>query len=59
MLQLEPWAIPHEKTDPWVAKQVQKVLSPPLDDFTQQTMYLEDEDSAWFGEWIHSWTVVI
>jgi len=58
-LRLESDAIPHEKTDPWVAKQVQKVLSPPADDFTQQKMYLEDEDSAWFGEWIPSSAVVV
>src|SRR5271168_1030218 len=47
---LAPGAIPHEKTDPWVAKQIQKVFSPPLDEFTYQGMYLEDEDTAWFSE---------
>jgi hypothetical protein len=47
-------AIPHEKTDPWIAKQVQKVFSPPLDDFAYERMYLEDEDTAWFGGFIPS-----
>src|SRR5438034_11314507 len=47
---LAPGAIPHEKTDAWVAKQVQKVLSPQQDEFAYQKMFLEDEDTAWFGE---------
>lgn len=47
---LAPGAIPHEKTDPWVAKQVQKVLSPMSDEFAYQKQYLEDEETAWFGE---------
>jgi hypothetical protein len=47
---LAPGDIPHEKTDSWVAKQVQKVFSPPLDEPTYQRMHLEDEDTAWFGE---------
>ena len=51
---LAPGDIPHEKTDSWVAKQVQKVFSPPLDESTYQRMHLEDEDTAWFGEQIPS-----
>jgi hypothetical protein len=47
---LAPGAIPHEKTDPWVAKQVQNVLTPNSDDFASQQLYLEDEETAWFGE---------
>jgi hypothetical protein len=46
---LAPGEIPHEKTDPWVAKQVGTVFSPPLDEVAYQEMYLDDEDTAWFG----------
>jgi len=43
-------AIPHEKTDPWVAKRVQKILSPPADDLSYHKLYLEDEETAWLGK---------
>lgn len=49
-LRLAPGSIPHEKTDPWVAKQVQKVLSPPSDDLIYHQLHLEDEETAWFGK---------
>jgi hypothetical protein len=46
---LAPGAIPHEKTDAWVAKQVQKVFSSPLEEPSCQEIYLADEDTTWFG----------
>jgi hypothetical protein len=48
--QLGPGGIPHEKTDLWVAEQAEKVLSPPPDHPAYQQLYLEDEETAWFGE---------
>jgi hypothetical protein len=47
---LGPGGIPHEKTDLWVAEQVEKVLSPPPDHLAYQQLYLEDEETAWFGK---------
>jgi hypothetical protein len=54
-----PNAIPHEKTDPWIAKQVQNVFSPLRDDLARERMYLEDEDTSWFGSFIPSSTSLI
>jgi hypothetical protein len=48
--QLGPGGIPHERTDPWVAKQVEKVLSPISDELAFQQLCLKDEETAWFGK---------
>lgn len=40
---------PHEKTDPTVAEKVQKVMSPPSDDWAREQLYRDDEVTSWFG----------
>lgn len=42
--------IVHEKTNPWIAKKVQKALSPPDDEKAYARLCVQDEHTAWFGE---------
>lgn len=50
---LGPGSVPHEKTDPYIARTIQKVLSPPKNEGVREQMYQDDEDTAWFGVCFH------
>ncbi|KAL2820557.1 hypothetical protein BDW59DRAFT_174473 [Aspergillus cavernicola] len=41
--------IPHEKTDPRLAKIIEQTLEIELDEKAQALMHLNDENSSWFG----------
>ncbi|KAL4757187.1 uncharacterized protein BDW70DRAFT_171583 [Aspergillus foveolatus] len=41
--------IPHEKTDPRLAKIIEQTLEVELDEKQQSWMHLKDENSSWFG----------
>ncbi|KAL4986567.1 hypothetical protein BDW68DRAFT_197978 [Aspergillus falconensis] len=41
--------IPHEKTDPRLAKIIEQTLEVELDEKQQSWMHLNDENSSWFG----------
>lgn len=41
--------VPHEKTDPMIAEKVQKVMFPPVDEWTREQLYRDDEITSWFG----------
>lgn len=43
--------IPHEPTDPFVAKKIQHALEADLTDTEQAMLHVQDEDTAWFGAW--------
>lgn len=42
--------VPHEKTDLEIAQKVQKVLSPPTDNWAREQLYKADEVTSWFGQ---------
>ena len=44
-----PGGIPHERTRASVAEKVQRVLEPPLEESVRKKLYMEDEETAWFG----------
>lgn len=41
--------IPHEKSNPDVAKKIEKILESALNDEQQAMLHVQDEDSSWFG----------
>lgn len=41
--------IPHEKTDPKLARIIEQTLEADIDEKTQSYLHMRDEDSAWFG----------
>ncbi|PKY01131.1 hypothetical protein P168DRAFT_329858 [Aspergillus campestris IBT 28561] len=41
--------IPHEKTDPKLARIIEQTLETDVDEKTQSYLHMRDEDSAWFG----------
>lgn len=41
--------VPHEKTDYYLAKKVQQVLRPQLDDDARDELHRKDVDTTWFG----------
>jgi predicted acylesterase/phospholipase RssA len=41
--------IPHEKTDPAIAKQIEETLEADRDDEQQALLHIADEDTSWFG----------
>ncbi len=43
--------IPHERTDPSVAKKIQIALEANLTDREQAMLHVQDEDTSWFGAW--------
>ncbi|KAF7505357.1 hypothetical protein GJ744_000978 [Endocarpon pusillum] len=43
--------IPHEKTEPSVAKKIQIALEANLTHKEQATLHVRDEDTSWFGAW--------
>lgn len=44
-----PDGLPHEKADPNIVKRLKEILNPPTDLAEQQSLHVEDEDTAWFG----------
>jgi hypothetical protein len=40
---------PHQKTDPAIAKTIERTLQADLDDADQAMSHLKDEDTSWFG----------
>jgi len=44
-----PGGIPHERTRASVAEKVQRVLEPPLEESVRKKLYMDDEETAWFG----------
>jgi predicted acylesterase/phospholipase RssA/energy-coupling factor transporter ATP-binding protein EcfA2 len=43
--------VPHEQTDPSVAKKIQSALEADLTDKEQAMLHIQDEDTSWFGAW--------
>lgn len=41
--------IPHEQTDPFVAKKIHSALESELTDEQQAMLHVQDEDTSWFG----------
>ncbi|PLB46500.1 hypothetical protein P170DRAFT_457118 [Aspergillus steynii IBT 23096] len=41
--------IPHEKTDPKLARIIEQTLEADVDEKTQAFLHMKDEDSSWFG----------
>lgn len=41
--------IPHEQTDPFVAKKIQNALEVDLTDKEQAMLHIQDDDTSWFG----------
>lgn len=41
--------VPHEPTDPAVAKKIRSALEPSLTDKQQAMLHVKDEDTSWFG----------
>jgi hypothetical protein len=39
----------HEKSNPWIARQIQKILHPPTDDLAYAKLCAADEATSWFG----------
>ena len=39
----------HEKANPWVARQIQKILCPPTDLVSYARLCAADESTSWFG----------
>lgn len=44
-----PGSLPHEKTDPYVAKKIRGVLSPRLEERQREKLHYDDIDTTWFG----------
>lgn len=44
-----PGVLPHEKTDPHLAKKIGKVLNPQLKEEQREKMHMDDIDTTWFG----------
>jgi patatin-like phospholipase/acyl hydrolase/energy-coupling factor transporter ATP-binding protein EcfA2 len=43
--------LPHEQTDPFVAKKIKSALEADLTDREQAMLHIQDEDTSWFGAW--------
>ena len=43
--------VPHEQTDPSVAKKIRNALEADLTDMEQAMLHIKDEDTSWFGAW--------
>ncbi|KIW04786.1 uncharacterized protein PV09_03974 [Verruconis gallopava] len=39
----------HEKANPWIARQINNILSPPTDELSYARLCAADESTAWFG----------
>ena len=47
--QPKPGSLPHEKTDPSVAKKIEGVLNPQLEEEQREKLHSDDIDTTWFG----------
>lgn len=41
--------VPHEKTDPWLAKNIELIIEPSLSQEEQNRLHQADDDTTWFG----------
>lgn len=41
--------VPHEKTDPWLAKNIELIIEPSMSQEEQNRLHQADDDTTWFG----------